>query len=366
MARTVIILGAGASHAEGAPLQKDLFLEYHRRAHSRGIAHDMDRELATFFEMFFGVDFDAPELNKTDLPTFEEVLGTIEIALQRGESFRGFECVPDNPRLQQTREHLIFLICEVLDQTLRGRARHHRKLIRNLASSASLFGTAFLSFNYDILIDNALTDAWQDCDLDYGTDFINFSMDDDWRRPDPDRAVPLLKLHGSLNWLYCPTCTALKLTPKQKSVVQLRHAPHLAEVCRCGSRFVPIIIPPTFFKVMSNFHLQQVWRRAEQVLMEADCLVFCGYSLPDADMHVRYLLKRVEVNSGNTPEVFVVNQHAGKDPQQAREEAQRYARYFRDPRRLHFRDLSFEQFCDGGMPALRGAKDLPFGAAAPA
>jgi hypothetical protein len=75
---------------------------------------------------------------------------------------------------------------------------------------------------------------------------------------------------------------------------------------------VPMIIPPTYFKVMESLHLRQVWWRAEQALITADRIVFCGYSLPDADMHVKYLMKRAEVNRPQPPDVYVVNNHHKK------------------------------------------------------
>ena len=31
--------------------------------------------------------------------------------------------------------------------------------------------------------------------------------------------MQLFKPHGSLNWLFCPTCNELEITPKEKGVV---------------------------------------------------------------------------------------------------------------------------------------------------
>jgi hypothetical protein len=41
-----------------------------------------------------------------------------------------------------------------------------------------------------------------------------------------------------------------------------------------------------------NFHLAHVWYAAEARLREARRLVFVGYSLPESDVEVLYLLKR--------------------------------------------------------------------------
>ena len=215
---TVIILGAGASAAEGAPLQhalfRDYFSELQTEAAKGGVRREMDNDLTRFFDCFFGIDVGARVSSKPDFPTFEEALGIIELALQRGESFKGFGRVADDPWLQRVRSHLIFLICLILHKRLNRPGVHHRKLLSTLKASGELGTTSFLSTNYDILIDNAITDLYPSVDLDYGVEFANFWRHDDWSKPRSSRSVFLGKLHGSLNWLYCPTCSGLTLTPK--------------------------------------------------------------------------------------------------------------------------------------------------------
>ena len=93
-------------------------------------------------------------------------------------------------------------------------------------------------------------------------------------------------------------------------------------------------------------------------MMSASMLIFCGYSLPDADTHVKYLIKRIEVNGGRTPEVYVVNEHEGKRESQRRDEIERYLRIFRDPRRIHFKNLSFQNFSEIGPEGVAQAPDL--------
>ncbi len=78
--------------------------------------------------------------------------------------------------------------------------------------------------------------------------------------------------------------------------------------------------------------------------MESDRIVFCGYSFPDADVHVRYLLKRVERQREHNPiDVYVVNHHRGKPDSVRDDERARYTRFLRDKSRVHWTDL-FEEF----------------------
>jgi hypothetical protein len=147
-----------------------------------------------------------------------------------------------------------------------------------------------------------------DYDLDYCIDFTNYSRTIyDWHRPHPQKSVKLLKLHGSLNWLYCPTCISLTLTPRKKGVREFVYQPEKGKCQDCEKMMVPIIVPPSFFKVMSNYHLQQIWHQAEKVLRDVKRLFFCGYFFPDADIHVKYLLKRAELYRNKPFEIFIVN-----------------------------------------------------------
>jgi NAD-dependent SIR2 family protein deacetylase len=353
----VIILGAGASASEGAPLQKDLFREYYTARREDTLEtrdYKVPRDLIRFFKAAFGMDLEAGFPDKADQPTLEEVLGIIEIALQRSESFKGFGIMPSRPKLQRVREQLILLIGAIL-AVPRRRVGYHGIMLRELASARWLTTTALISLNYDIYMDNALIRARGQfgVDLDYGTDFANFDHDDDWERPG-ERSMPLFKLHGSLNWLYCPRCTALTLTPKIKGILSHRHK----GLCGCNEELAPIIVPPSFFKEMSNYHLQTIWRKAERALVSAKRIVFCGYSLPDADIHIKYMLKRAELNrTGRAASVFVVNDHGSKTPEDRSYEMARYRRLFRDPSRIRFKQLSFEQFCEQGLGCLTVATD---------
>jgi NAD-dependent SIR2 family protein deacetylase len=354
-----VFLGAGASCAEGAPGQADLFKAYFQHCREQPLFYDrrlsIDRELATFFQVFFNIDVDHDDFEAVQFPTFEEALGILELAISREESFRGFDNSDQfgqGSRIRSVRRALILLIALILDQTLeRGRSLHNR-LVSRLVDQQIARNFEFLSFNYDILIDNALVAQQPVFDLDYGLEFTNFLKDADWHRPAVDGAVRLLKLHGSLNWLYCPTCRTVTLTPKEKGICKIVLDP-AACTCSCGTLAVPIIIPPSYFKVLSNLYLQEVWNLAEQALSRADMWVFCGYSFPDADMHVKYLLKRVQVNSSKLRKVLVFNWHRLKEKKDADAEQHRLQRFFGKGFDLEYTKNSFEDFASDPFTLLQ-------------
>src|SRR5260221_9250062 len=84
---TAIFLGAGASKAEGAPLQGELFREYFGSRNFRVISDEMDDVLASFFLLMFGIDVKNQQVSKITFPTFEEVLGLTDLAVLRKETF---------------------------------------------------------------------------------------------------------------------------------------------------------------------------------------------------------------------------------------------------------------------------------------
>jgi NAD-dependent SIR2 family protein deacetylase len=342
-AHKIFVMGAGASAADGAPLQGELFGHYHEilnREKSRHLKALIRPELKDFFANFWGIDIYDPTLQKHDFPTFEEALGLLEFANTRGDFFKGFGGLHDDAgQSQQIRAHLIHLIAIVLDEALRGAGQVNRDFVTRLKTLGWLEQSGFLSLNYDLFLDNALEEITGQIPK-YTVNFCNMA------EPQAPTGAPpslLLKAHGSLNWLYCPTCGTIYLYPGAKIVSAIIYEPLQMNCSVCQSPRIPIVVPPTFYKAMSNFYLQQIWQEAEQTLRQADHLIFCGYSFPDADLHFKYMLKRAELNRpDNRPlEVFVVNEHPDKNESIRQEERQRYARFFRDKNLFHWTNLSF-------------------------
>ena len=302
--------------------------------------------LVRFFEVFFGFDPTKPP-PISQFPTFEEALGIVDLALSRDDGFRGFEgnLSPQQwgATLRNVRTNFVFLIALILDKKLEQSKGHHRLLVENLRANGILDKCAFVSFNYDILIDNALDGYYTDHFWDYGIGFDNIGGQGN--HAGELTPTSLLKLHGSLNWLYCSTCRSVTLTRYEKGVVDVLINPAQGRCQKCGALRVPVIVPPTYFKVLSNIFIQIVWYKAEQILNNCRAWVFCGYSFPDADMHVKYLLKRVQVNS-KPPKIVVVNWHKDKELRAADEEEKRYRRFFGAASQLEYEKISFDEFAE--------------------
>ncbi len=350
--KTAIFLGAGASAAEGAPIQSNLFRDYFNLVNRRSGQYfpEHERELATFFQLMFDIDVDHDNLDNVVFPTFEEALGVLDLADIKNESFKDFPNInfaANSGRIKFLRVYLVFLMADIIHESLKSSKDIHRQLINKLNSLNQIDDTIFLTTNYDILCDNALLDLYSldpPKKVDYGVDFVNYK-EGTFVRPDLD-SIKFFKLHGSLNWLYCPTCNNLRITPYEKGVYNIMTNPSESFCKNCENMYSPIIIPPTFYKDLSKIFLSMVWNRAESELLDVEHLIFCGYSFPDADIHIKYLIKRIQKNRKQPYKlkITVINNHPGKKPDVNAEEKNRYIRFL--GRQVDYTDYSFEDFAN--------------------
>ena len=350
MMKICIFLGAGASAAENLPIQNEIFSRYFKYNLPKHPDSEMNKKLVDFFKEIFNIDVLDDNIDKVNFPTFEEVLGILDMADQRMEAFKNFGTDTYNNKntsINLLRQYLILLTANSINNASKESNKYHELLLKNLIKSNRLLDTTFISVNYDIHLDNTISKLYDKKQmpimLDYGVDFTNFNYKEStWKRPKGD-TVKLYKIHGSLNWLYCPICSSLTLTPYEGGVMRILNNQKDATCLNCREYTVPIIVPPTYFKNMSNVYLSLVWNKAEHAFREADLIIFCGYSFPEADMHIKYMLKRVQTTRDNKPLKFIViNNHTNKLSSALEKEEMRYKRFLGED--IIFTKSSFEDF----------------------
>src|SRR5262249_42264711 len=134
---------------------------------------------------------------------------------------------------------------------------------------------------------------------------------------------PIIKIHGSVNWLYCDNCRQLYWFPADDAVqvamqlitalearkLKLRDS-DACEKWRCLNfvtvPLTPRISPFRFLKALDFPMFDKSWVSAERLLRSADKWVFIGYSLPGADYEFKHLLKRVQLSRSMPPEFAVI------------------------------------------------------------
>ena len=94
----------------------------------------------------------------------------------------------------------------------------------------------------------------------------------------------LLKLHGSINWYYSAT--------KEKTFEQIYLFKGSKEE-RESKDLVPVIIPPVLDKTGFFEHstIKSMWSEAKNLLKEAKKMYVIGYSIPQTDLTVKFMLQ---------------------------------------------------------------------------
>jgi hypothetical protein len=308
----VIILGAGATKACGGPLTDEILPAAlnGQMAHDDRVTLVKDREklldlTRDFLKECFNVPVDKNQVLKEDCPSLPMVLSMLHRSIEQGlpiGKWKGESLV----KAKRAIEYSIFAVIEAA--LMRANRKHlHHDLLKPLYQAN--ISPVVVSLNYDVIVDNAmffLSDRHHMAQPpDYGVRFstqryVDFCFGGMYGR--------LLKIHGSLNWLYCDKCGRLDLFVSNgmrtgKALEELYHEAPFDDAyscwgtpCRnkgqCDGFVSPILITPTYVKDYENPHIKQVWAEAEKAMKQADRAIIIGYSLPTDDIEVALLLKR--------------------------------------------------------------------------
>ena len=303
---TVFVLGAGASLAEAL---------HHRPKRSREhppLDANLFRQKKRYREdgLYRRVQAQATKLGVADLAResppvgLEDYLGRLYFNVQHN---------PAQATVRAYFELIDLYAWEVVETTrwmVGRRGLIKRVLQREIARGNRI---TVITFNIDLLIENALQElvhsrpsARLDLALAYGfldplTPLIPQGDSFDFGGGVSD--IPLLKMHGSVNWLfktrdYYPPADLVSearelYVLREKSVPPRRLRVRLNPGGRAWYAF-PLIVPPIYEKhAFIRTHLQDVWDGAEAALLSADQVVLWGYSFPSADTHARHFFQSV-------------------------------------------------------------------------
>jgi SIR2-like domain len=186
----------------------------------------------------------------------------------------------------------------------------------------------FVATNWDTVVEDMLTEAHGIRRFDYGCDAISASLrtaNKEIKEKDASGAkVPVIKMHGSVNWLYCDNCRSLfwmQADQTYKVAGQLLSSEDWKRIepasshkddhwhCgRCGANSLGTRFATFSYRKALDFPMfQKSWFSAERLLRDAKNWIFIGYSLPAADFEFKYLLKRVQLSRRNSPKFAVVS-----------------------------------------------------------
>lgn len=297
MAEVVLILGAGASKQAGAPLMVD-FLDRAQELLRRNKVGDAE---ADFKRVFDGIAQLQQVHSKAqlNLQNIESVFAAFEMARTVG-GFADYSQDDTDALVRGLRRLIVTTLHQTIALPVKPEGRQvlppppydrFASLCSNLGRGTPSRTAAVITFNYDVGVDQGF--HWNGVRVDYGLD--------ETVKP---AGIPLLKLHGSINWGRCGQCQ--KVVPwhlgdyfrefrwdnlfDAKYVTmpigtQLDHLQH----CDTAVGGEPVLVPPTWNKTEYHRSLGSVWTRAARELKEADSILVFGFSLPPSDAFFSHL-----------------------------------------------------------------------------
>ncbi len=323
----VFVFGAGASYADGAPLQKDilpLLLDTDDLEIRDSILY---RILCDFIEDNFAWDKKAGHY-----PTLEEVFGFLDYFIQKRESLNRKYSLG---AIFEIKEALIKLTHCIVSSTTSSTGNVYRLFWEAVYRYNTNIST--ITLNYDTYLEDAFFHMFpRNMYLDYCINLSNYDHSDDiddknwWVNPrEPilslDNLEPisikLIKIHGSLNWKYCNCCNQVLLTPLDKGIdLGISKADwqgcltdNSDDICaslsnaRCSrdeNEFQTMLVPPSHLKDLSHPINSRLFIESAEEIRRARKVVFIGYSLPEADIHMKAILKK---SLRPQTEIFVLN-----------------------------------------------------------
>lgn len=289
VAERVFIFGAGASKQGGAPVMSNFIQEAER------VLNDTtDQSYLGIVLRFSDACKSLHAYSNVDLDNLETLYGLAEMA-EMTKRFPNYSSEDITEVVRALRRVIVKTIEKTLTfpyyERMVAPPEGYRELVESLREiEADSRKVAFITFNYDLGLDYAL--RYHSIPHDYCIDGL---------RPG---TVPLLKLHGSLNWFLCESCNRV-VTWNLNDFFQTgrwqhlskngqRHldfSDHLDEMphdCSPSHR-EPLIVPPTWNKPTYRSALKSVWATAADVLSDVRDLIVIGFSLPETDLFFKYL-----------------------------------------------------------------------------
>lgn len=306
----LFVLGAGASLADGSPLQTDvlprILSQKNRVLKESPVASDVKKFMRTFYCWDDG-----------HYPTLEAVFGFLDHFISEE---RALSREYSTARLRAIKEGLVRLIFFVTGKTTRKPAVYTRFWSHVAARSNNI---SVLTLNYDSLLESGFPDMYaKNVYIDYCLPFLNESPAElppdvsTWVNPQrmlwkkeglAPSAIKILKAHGSLNWKYCPCCGQVLLTPWITDIElttgrfdQYTYCPH------DSFPFTTVIVPPTFGKRLNHPVISRILNEAASEMRVSKKVVFIGYSMREPDVHIKALL---HVNLHENTKVIVVDKN---------------------------------------------------------
>jgi hypothetical protein len=302
----VIVCGAGLSKAFGLPIATELLPECLSHSKRIGLKTNVVEELVAAFY---------PSAD----PDIEDLLGMAEAAKHygslRSSKLRGNRWRPAkvDQAVYQLRRSISAYFWHFQAAGLESKIAPLTTFVKTLGAK----GTAYVTFNYDLLLESAL-----------GFAGIPFS----YHLPAPSGGVVVLKPHGSVNW-YDSMPSRIPVVKMGVGSATMFVAGDIFSNAGIVGNPAGFIVPPSPQKSIEVEFLRKIWTSFSSLVTNTRALSIIGYSMPYADRLARLVLRRAGGQFSNTKMVSVINKDSS---------ARDHYRRLIDPR-IEFAGLYFEE-----------------------
>lgn len=213
--------------------------------------------------------------------------------------------------------HLTELIRKTIVTCSEGidRGGRYRKFVEDQIDA----NTSVITFNWDILLDQAFDDYcppgapmpnnfglhWSFREI-CTAEATTFTKGIDWGLPLPKfEAKPAyLKLHGSVDAVVCRNQNCRRHMQPFR-VTQCTEDHFCSE---CYEKVAPFIVPPIQNKPIRQYHhIRRAWMLASKLIQQADEVMIWGYSLPVTDHWSKWLLGHLWVPDARCQRLTLIN-----------------------------------------------------------
>jgi NAD-dependent SIR2 family protein deacetylase len=145
--------------------------------------------------------------------------------------------------------------------------------------------TKIVTTNYEGCVDEALLGIGCSLQGIAATKVLGQEMD-----------IPLLKMHGSINWSYCDACQDVRdfsLIDLKRNFENDTLSYAVIGICKtCGGQRRPLLVPPLSLKFMMFPNLVGLWNTARRCIEAAKTIIVVGYSFSEADTYITKMISR--------------------------------------------------------------------------
>jgi len=170
----------------------------------------------------------------------------------------------------------------------------HDSIAKLINNSIDFYEYSIITTNYDVCIEKALQKN---------------NLTPLYLGLENKSGMPIIKIHGSLNWYYCEGCQDVIIYNIDELKKFTKMYPTTASCLQCNTLTQLFMIPPIAYKYVIFPPIVEIWQHAMNTLEEADIIIVIGYSFSLSD---DYILKMIVNGLKRKSSLFVVLNNSRK------------------------------------------------------